>query len=96
MNRRRQGWAVLTAAIYAAATWFAVEAYRRADTALYGLRRMNDAYSGPIAKIERADDKSTLDIGAVDDMRQFCARTTCIVRTMYDQSGGGTHLNKVD
>ena len=95
----------VVAAVWAAAIWFAVEGYwrsetgvqnmRSAATGLYGLRRMNDSYNGPIAKVTRDDGKS-LDIGAVSDMRQFCALTTCIVRTMYDQSGNGAHMHKVD
>lgn len=103
---KRRGLAALMAAIYAGVTWFAIEAYIRSDASvqdiraasvgLYGLCRMNDAYKGPIARVQRADDHSALDIGAVDDMRQFCARTICVVRTMCDQSGGGAHLNKVD
>jgi hypothetical protein len=67
---------------------------RSAATGLYGLSGM-PGYTGPVAKMQRDDDHSTLDVGTVDDMRQFCARTTCVVRTMYDQSGGGAHLNKV-
>ena len=94
----------LLAAVWAAAIWFAVEAYERrqslqdtsgAAAGLYGLRRMNDSYNGPVARVQRDDGKS-LDIGVVSDMRQFCAHTTCVVRTMYDQSGNGAHLNKVD
>ena len=98
----------LLAAVWVAAIWFAVEGYERrqsevvledirgAAAGLYGLRRMNEAYSGPLARIERGDDKSALDIGSVGDIRQFCALTTCIVRTMYDQSGNGAHMHKVD
>jgi hypothetical protein len=74
----------LVAAVWAAAIWFAVEAERR------------QSYSGPVARIERSDDKSALDIGSVSDMRQFCAWTTCVVRRLYDQSGGGAHMHKVD
>ena len=95
----------LVAAVWAAAIWFAGEGYWRSDvsvqdirsaaTGLYGLSRLNDSYSGPIAKVSRDDGKS-IDIGTVSDMRQFCAQTTCVVRTMYDQSGNGAHMNKVD
>jgi len=95
----------LVAAVWAAAIWFAVEGYRRSDvslqdtrhaaTGLYGLSRLNDSYNGPIAKVQRDDGKS-IDIGIVSDMRQFCAHTTCVVRTMYDQSGNGAHMHKVD
>lgn len=102
----RRGFIALVAWIYATAAWFAVEGWRgielrlqdvhSAATGLYSLRRMNDSYNGPIAKVQRDRDQSTLDIGAVDDMRKFCAYTTCVVRTMYDQSGNGAHMHKVD
>jgi len=97
----------LLAAVWVAAIWFAVEGYERgqseaklqdirgAAAGLYGLRRMNDSYNGPLARVQR-DDGTALDIGSISDMRQFCARTTCVVRTMYDQSGNGTHMHKVD
>lgn len=97
---KRRGLAALMAAIYAGVTWFAIEAYIRSDASVQDIRAacfgLYDAYKGPIARVQRADDHSALDIGAVDDMRQFCARTICVVRTMCDQSGGGAHLNKVD
>jgi hypothetical protein len=64
--------------------------------AAYSLRRLNPAYKGPVARVERADDRWALDIDDSDDMRQFCTRTTCTVRTMYDQSGNGNHIHKVD
>lgn len=97
----------LVAAIWAAALWFAIEGYERrqsevkledirgAAAGLYGLRRMNDSYNGPIARVQRDDGKS-IDVGVVNDMWQFCAYTTCTISTMYDQSGNGAHMRKVD
>lgn len=64
-------------------------------TGLYGLSRLNDSYNGPVAQVQR-DDGTSLDIGTVSDIRQFCTYTTCVVRTMYDQSGNGAHMHKVD
>lgn len=106
MNRR--GFIVpLAAAIWVAfvAIWFSAEPdlrlgpssrdMREAVTGWYGLRRI-EGYTGPVAKVQRADNKAMLDVGSVSDMRQFCAYTTCTVRTMYDQSGGDAHLNKVE
>jgi hypothetical protein len=94
----------LLAAVWAAAIWFAVEGYWRAEpsapdirTAATGRYSLNRApgYTGPVARVQRDDGKS-LDIGIVSDMRQFCAHTICVVRTMYDQSGNGAHMHKVD
>jgi hypothetical protein len=65
-------------------------------------RALYSAYSGSLYQVRRASDRATLDIkprsaGGVAnaaDQDSFCARTTCVIATIYDQSGRGNHLTK--
>ena len=59
-------------------------------------RLLAHTYNGPLCKMERASDTTTLDIypdaaGNLDRgaFQAFCANTTCSVDTAYDQSGNG-------
>jgi len=65
------------------------------------VRALYASYAGPLYQLRRADDK-TVDIapsapgGLADSSAQdeFCARTSCTISLIYDQSGRGNHLAK--
>jgi hypothetical protein len=64
--------------------------------ALYG------AYNGPLYQVRRSTDNTTRDItplsagGVANSATQdsFCAGATCLISTIYDQSGRGNHLTQ--
>ena len=64
--------------------------------ALYG------SYSGRLYQVRRASDNATADIGVVSAggyanaaaQDSFCARTTCVITVIYDQSGRGNNLTQ--
>lgn len=64
--------------------------------ALYG------AYNGPLYEVIRGSDGATSNIsplsagGVANSQSQdsFCAGTICLIKTIYDQSGHGNHLNQ--
>jgi len=72
----------------------------------YSFRKLKSTYSGPAIRIRRASDNLETDInflgfvpglGAPWDeaaANAHCAATTCFIRTWYDQSGLGRHLNQ--
>lgn len=63
-------------------------------------RALYSSYSGALYQVQRSSDNTTMDISplsaggvanasAQDD---FCASTTCLISTIYDQSGNGNDL----
>jgi non-reducing end alpha-L-arabinofuranosidase len=79
--------------IYAAGGTPCVAAYST-TRALYA------SYSGPLYQVRRSSDSATLNVavssagGVVNVAPQdsFCAGTTCVITTVYDQSGRGNNL----
>jgi hypothetical protein len=65
-------------------------------------RARYSAYTGPLYQVRRASDGATRDIGVLsaggyaDAAAQdaFCARTSCLITVLYDQSGHGNHLTQ--
>ncbi|MFG2574106.1 arabinofuranosidase catalytic domain-containing protein [Streptomyces sp. NPDC048481] len=65
-------------------------------------RALYASYNGPLYQVRRASDHTTRDIGLLsaggyaDAAAQdsFCAGTTCLITTVYDQSGRGNHLTQ--
>jgi hypothetical protein len=63
-------------------------------------RALFGAYDGPLYEVRRATDEATLDVrplvrgGYADVASQdaFCARTSCVVATIYDQTAGHNDL----
>lgn len=68
-------------------------------------RALYASYNGPLYRVMRQSDSTTLDIGVVapgngepggyaDALAQdeFCDNTLCWITTVYDQSGNGNHL----
>ncbi|KAJ7835365.1 alpha-L-arabinofuranosidase [Mycena olivaceomarginata] len=65
-------------------------------------RALFSAYTGSLYQVKRASDGATTNIAplsaggvanaAVQD--SFCARTTCLITTIFDQSGRGNHLTQ--
>jgi non-reducing end alpha-L-arabinofuranosidase len=64
------------------------------------VRALFGAYSGPLYRVRRQSDKTTLDIGVLnpggfanaDAQDPFCNGTSCVITVVYDQSGRGNHL----
>ena len=63
------------------------------------VRKLLDSYSGPLYEVQRGSDGQTTTIspgtaGVANAAAQdsFCQRTTCLITTIYDQSGRGNHL----
>lgn len=65
-------------------------------------RALYNAYSGALYQVRRGSDNATTTIsplsagGVANAAAQdsFCASTTCLITTIYDQSGRGNHLNQ--
>lgn len=65
-------------------------------------RALYNAYSGALYQVIRGSDNATTTIsplsagGVANAAAQdsFCASTTCLITTIYDQSGRGNHLNQ--
>jgi hypothetical protein len=65
-------------------------------------RALYEAYNGPLYQVQRGSDNATTNIvplirgGIANAARQdfFCARTTCLITIIYDQSGHGNHLTQ--
>ncbi|KAK3898051.1 alpha-L-arabinofuranosidase B, catalytic-domain-containing protein [Staphylotrichum tortipilum] len=65
-------------------------------------RSLYNAYAGALYQVKRGSDGKTQDIGPLsaggvaDAAAQdsFCASTTCLITTIYDQSGRGNHLRQ--
>ena len=65
-------------------------------------RALYAAYTGSLYQVKRASDGATLNIaplsagGVANAAAQdsFCAGTTCLITTIYDQSGKGNHLTQ--
>ena len=64
------------------------------------VRALYSNYSGPLYRVLRDSDKSSLDVGfrlngyaRTDDQDEFCAGTSCFILRIYDQSPRGNHLD---
>ncbi|KAJ7201490.1 arabinofuranosidase B [Mycena haematopus] len=65
-------------------------------------RALYSAYSGSLYQVIRGSDSATTNIGPLSAggvanaaaQDSFCAGTTCLISTIYDQSGRGNHLTK--
>jgi len=63
-------------------------------------RALYSAYSGRLYQVQRGSDNTKLDISALSAgatanaaaQDSFCAGTTCVITTIYDQSGRNNHL----
>jgi hypothetical protein len=69
--------------------------------ALYNL--YTSSYKGPLFRVERTSDNTTMDIGLVNGFwdsasyTNFCNGTTCYFVRVYDQiAAGGTHLDLIN
>ncbi|KAJ7042671.1 alpha-L-arabinofuranosidase B, catalytic-domain-containing protein [Mycena alexandri] len=66
-------------------------------------RALFDAYSGDLYQIQRASDSATNNIGPLSAggvanaaaQDSFCAGTTCVITTIFDQSGRSNHLTSI-
>jgi hypothetical protein len=64
--------------------------------ALYG------SYNGSLYQVQRSSDNATLNVGLLSvggyanaaAQDSFCANTTCVITTIYDQSGKNNHLTR--
>jgi len=64
------------------------------------VRALFEAYKGPLYQVQRGSDRTTADIGVLSaggtanatQQDDFCARTTCTINIIYDQSGMNNHL----
>ncbi|MBB5784498.1 alpha-L-arabinofuranosidase B [Nonomuraea jabiensis] len=65
-------------------------------------RALYAAYNGPLYQVRRSSDNATQNIGLLSAggyanaaaQDSFCARTTCVITVIYDQSGRGNHLTQ--
>jgi hypothetical protein len=65
-------------------------------------RALFSAYSGSLYQIKRGSDGATTNIGPLSAggvanaaaQDSFCASTTCVITTLFDQSGRGNHLTQ--
>lgn len=69
--------------------------------AAFSVRRLREAYTGPLLRVRRSTDNAEQDIGATvagnlntAALNTFCAAATCFVSTWYDQSGGGRNATQ--
>ena len=69
--------------------------------AAFSVRRLRAAYAGPLLRVRRSADNGEQDIGATlagnldaAALAGFCGAGTCFVRTWYDQSPNGGHMNQ--
>jgi len=67
----------------------------------YSLRRLLSAYAGPLVRVRRSSDDTTLDIGYNADgtldtiaLLAFVGANNGFVDRWYDQTGGSTHLEQ--
>jgi hypothetical protein len=67
----------------------------------YSLRRLLSVYTGPLVRVRRSSDDTTLDIGfnldgSLDtvDLLAFVGANDGFVDRWYDQTGGGAHLEQ--
>lgn len=72
-----------------------------AAAAAYSTRRLRGGYAGPLLRVRRSADNAEQDIGATlagnldaAALAGFCGADTCFVRTWYDQSSNGRHMNQ--
>jgi len=64
------------------------------------VRALYSGYSGKLYQVRRASNNQTTDIGTLEPggfadaaaQDAFCARTSCTITIIYDQSGRGNHL----
>lgn len=69
--------------------------------AAFSVRRLREAYTGPLLRVRRSTDNAEQDIGATvagnlntAALNTFCAAATCFVSNWYDQSGGGRNATQ--
>lgn len=68
--------------------------------AAYSVRLLSKTYTGDCMEIRRASDNATQNIGFSDNVldtsaiASFCSGTSGYVRTWYDQSGNGKHVQQ--
>lgn len=66
------------------------------------MRALFGAYNGPLYQVRRASDNTTRDVGVLSaggfvnaaTQDSFCARTTCVITIIYDQSGRNNRLTQ--
>jgi hypothetical protein len=67
--------------------------------AAYSLRSLTLYYTGPVVRVRRSSDNTEQDFTAAQvtdgTLTTFCGAGDGFVRTWYDQSGNGGHLNQV-
>lgn len=77
-----------------------VQAIGSPAVALFGLRQLDSNYSGNIIRVRRDSDNEEQDLGIYNKDLDWTAATAfsggsdLFVRTIYDQSGNGWHLNQ--
>jgi len=106
-TRRLLGLAISTVAVVAVGSAVAggpCDIYQAAGTPCVAahstVRALYAAYSGNLYQVRRASDKTTKDIGLVSTggvansavQDSFCAKTTCTISKIYDQSSKANHL----
>ncbi|KAF9476555.1 Arabinosidase B [Pholiota conissans] len=65
-------------------------------------RALFSAFSGSLYQVRRGSDNTTLNIGTLSaggvanaaSQDSFCTRTTCLITTIFDQTGRGNHLTQ--
>ena len=67
-------------------------------SAAYSLRRLSLYYTGPVVRVRRSSDSGEQDFSASEvsngTLAGFCEAGNGLVRTWYDQSGNGKHLEQ--
>lgn len=65
------------------------------------VRALYDSYTDPLYEIIRGSDGATEDVfplsngvAQISTLESFCDGTTCLISTIYDQSGSGNHLTQ--
>ena len=66
------------------------------------IRALYQNYRGPLYALRRSSDNRTIDVGVektggfanVSAHETFCANTSCVFLTIYDQSNHGNHLSQ--
>jgi hypothetical protein len=72
-----------------------------ATASAFSVRRLRQAFAGPLLRVRRSADNAEQDIGATvagnlntAALATFCGAATCFVSTWYDQSGGGRNATQ--
>ena len=66
------------------------------SAAAFSVRRLRNAYTGPLLRVRRSTDSAGQDIGATvagnlntTALTSFCGSASCFISTWYDQAGNG-------